>query len=183
MAADVRRRGALRLEVEQLAALVPHVADDAEHDADRREHEPDEPGRQQQVERPARERIRAQPRVDGALEGDVERVQRRRREPPLRARPQPVEPDLARDGGPGSAAFAAANHHERSATTTSPSTDGTLCTTPTTCPSIVCSSTWSGTIPPGPAAAATAGEASTGTASPSSGWRGRNSESAARLTT
>ena len=88
MAAQLRRCDSLRGEVEQLAALVAAVADDAEQDADGGEHEPDDRGCEKERERSTRERIAAQRRLGRPLGHDRERRDVRRL-----AR---VEPDLAR---------------------------------------------------------------------------------------
>src|SRR4029079_12538626 len=84
---------------------------------------------------------------------------------------------------PGSSVLAAVSQVARSATTTSPSTDGKYRVVATIFPVMTVSSACSGTMPLGPAARAIAGEATTGTSSPSSVSCGRMIASAALLTT
>ena len=71
--ADRRRRRALRLEVEQLAAVVAHVADDREQQADEREQQRDRRGAGEREQRAARERVGLQPRerVGARLHGEL----------------------------------------------------------------------------------------------------------------
>ncbi len=60
--ADRRGRGALRLEVEELAALVAAIAGDSEQQADERESKRERGRRSERDQRAARERIGAQAR-------------------------------------------------------------------------------------------------------------------------
>ena len=166
--ADRRRRCSLRLEVEQLAAVVAHVADDREQRARRAR---------------VAARPRPFPRASAARRARAGRCAAARacRRATARSASGRVaascarHPHLVRRPEPrGSACRARSMLLTRSAITASPTVDGKRCTTPTTRAATCSPSTCSGITPLGPASAATCGVASTRSSFPSVGSTGRN---------
>ena len=138
--AELGGRDALRLEVEELAALVAPVADDAEQDADGGERE-----RRRRRRRAAARasRARAGRRAAAASVARLRRRRARRRERAARfaarrARSRSPSQSPARSCSPPRATSAGRRRRDRRRRT------GSGARPPTTWPSIVWSSTWSG---------------------------------------
>jgi hypothetical protein len=72
-----RRRGALALQVEQLALLVAKIGDERQREADQRERQGDERGAAEHEQNAARERIGLEPARDALVCRHRERRERR----------------------------------------------------------------------------------------------------------
>ena len=178
MTPEQARTGALRLQVEELSALVADVGGEQEPEAEQREEHRAECRAAEDEERPTRERIAARSASSARREDTASTSNGGRRKPAATSSTAselgaPIQISFVR-AAPGLVAFIAVNASARSATTKSPWRVGNRRATATTRVRSTPPVMRRGRTPSAPTAAASPGLAMTGTASSSVGWGGWN---------